>query len=123
MSQAAQIQTHKEQQKLAEKFEHDWPVTVVPRNPADYEPVPPETPWGWSHFIDMKKKRKIPGSVIRHTIEDGDVFEAEGDNRYRFLWTEPGTFRTFSLIVELRPEAFESDAAKHYAVTVYQMEH
>lgn len=117
------IQTHKEDQNLADNYDHDWPTTSVPRNPAFFEPVPNDNPWGWSHFVDMKKSRKIPGEIIRQTFENGDVFEAEGENRYRFLWTEPGTARSFSLIVELRAEAFAYDDSKHYAITVYQVEH
>jgi hypothetical protein len=61
--------------------------------------------------------------VIRYTIEQGEAFKAEGDNRYRLLWTEPGTLRTFSLIVELRAEAFAYDHAKHYCISIYHVEH
>jgi hypothetical protein len=119
----AAVVTHKEQEGYADDYDHDWPVSSVPRKPAFYEPVPPEHPLGWSHFVDMKKTRGIPGEVVRACIEEGDVFRAEGHNRYRFLWTCPGTRATFSLIIELRAEAFAYDSAKHYAVTVYRMEH
>jgi len=117
------VRTHKESQNLAADYSHDWPVSSVPRRAEFYEPVPPETPSGWSHFVDMKKSRHIPDEVIRFTIEQGNVFKAEDDNRYRFLWTEPGTGRTFSLIVELRAEAFAYESANHYCVTIYHMEH
>lgn len=116
------IHTHKEDQQLAAKYTHDWPVTSVPRNPSFYQPVPAEHDKGWSHFIDMVKTRMIPWDIVRETFKSGEIYEAEGDNRYRFLWTCPATRATFSLIVELRAEAFAYPDYKHYAVTVYRVE-
>jgi hypothetical protein len=123
MSQAKQIQTHKERQNYAADYDHDWPVTSVPRNPEFYQPVPAAHDKGWSHFVDSVKNRNIPWEVVRETIENGEVYEAEGENRYRFLWTCPGTRTTFSLVVELRAEAFAYDDTKHYAVTIYRVQH
>jgi hypothetical protein len=116
------IQTHKEEQNYAKDFEHEWPVTSVPRKPSFYQPVPAEHNKGWSHFIDSVKSRKIPWEVVRETIQSGEVYEAEGDNRYRFLWTCPATHTTFSLIIELRAEAFAYDSYKHYCITIYRVE-
>ena len=120
MSQA--IRTHKENQGLAARYEHEWPVSSVPRNPEFFQPVPASHDKGWSHFIDSVKTRKIPWETVRQTFEHGEIHEAEGDNRYRFLWTCPATYNTFSLIVELRAEAFAYEDSKHYAVTIYKLE-
>lgn len=116
------IHTHKEAANYAAEYSHEWPTTSVPRNPELYQPVPANHDKGWSHFIDSVKTRAIPWDVIQQTFESGEIHEAEGDNRYRFLWTCPGTLATFSLIVELRAEAFAYPDYKHYAVTVYRVE-
>ena len=116
------IQTHKEIGGFGADFKHDWPVTSVPKNPEFYQPVPAPHDKGWSHLIDMMKKRKIPWEVVGETIRHGDVHLAEGENRYRFLWTCPNTRATFSAIVELRAEAFAYDDYKHYVITIYRVE-
>ena len=119
---SAAIQTHKEQQQYSNKYEHDWEVTSVPRNSSFYLPVPANHKKGWSHFIDSVKSRNIPWEVVRHTIENGEVHKAEGNNRYRFLWTCPNKCTTFCLVVELRAEAFAYNDRKHYCTTIYRVE-
>lgn len=116
------VRTHKEENGLADDYHHPWSLDEVPRRPWEYEPVPPEPGAALSHFIIQKKNRRVDGETVRSLIEKGRVYEAEGDNRYRFLWTHPTTMETFSLIVELRPEAFDRDGARHYAVTVYKIQ-
>lgn len=115
--------THKEEKESAAQYDHDWPTSSVPRNPSFFQPVPADHNKGWSHFIDMVKERNISWDVVGQTIKNGRVFEAEGDNRYRFLWTDPETGTTFSLIIRLRAKAFAYDNADHYCITVYRMEH
>ena len=117
------IQTHKEIERYADHYTHDWPVTSVPRAPEFYTPVPARHDKGWSKFVRMVKERKIPWETVGDVFRNGEVYKAEGDNRYRFLWTDPATLATFSLIVELRAEAFAYDDYQHYAVTIYHMEH
>ena len=114
--------THKEVQGLADDYIHDWPVESVPRNPSFYQPVPATHPKGWSHFIAEKKDRKISGDVVEACIRNGDVFPAEWDNRYRFIWRDPTSLVPYSLIVELRSEAFAYKHEKHYCITVYRIE-
>ena len=116
------IKTHKEQQNFASGYVHEWPTTSVPRDPSFYEPVPAKHKYGWSPFVDMLKSRKISWDIAGETIRNGEVYEAEDDNHYRFLWTDPTTLLTYSLIVELRPEAFAFKQKKHYAVTIYRVE-
>ena len=116
------IRTHKEEQDLGDEFIHDWPVASVPRVPEFFTPVPATHHKGWSHFVDMVKMRNIPWAVVGETIRNGEVYKAEGDNRYRFLWTEPVTSLTFSLIVELRAEAFAYETESHYCITIYRVE-
>lgn len=117
--------THKEQNRLWDDYEHDWPVTSVPKNPAFYQPAPPANEHMKPHFLD--KLGKLPGdkskrsSIVRNCIENGAIYPAEENNRYRFLWSEPGADRLFSLIVHLRGVAFAKEAEKHYAVTVYEV--
>jgi len=109
------IQTHKEFDDYADDFRHDFPISAVPRDPAEYLPN--------THFLDMKRDRNIGGDVIRGCIEEGEVHEAEEDNRYRFLWTHPTTLQTYSLIVELQEVAFCDEFEKHECVTVYRFQH
>lgn len=119
--------THKEENRQWEEYEHDWPVSSVPRNPEFFEPVPPKDERRFkSHFL--RRLAHLPGdrekrsSIVRNCIENGSVYPAEEDNRYRFLWTDPDLGELFSLIVHLRGEAFAKDAVNHYAVTVYRVE-
>jgi hypothetical protein len=119
--------THKEKNRLWEDYSHDWPVSSVPRNPEFFEPAPPCDELRFkSHFL--QKLSKLPGdrekrsSIIRNCIEDGSVYPAEEDNRYRFLWTDPEDNRLYSLIVHLRGIAFAKEPENHYAVTVYEVE-
>jgi hypothetical protein len=119
--------THKEENRLWEDYSHDWPASSVPRNPAFFEPVPPKDERRYrSHFLI--KLGKLPGDrkrrsrVVRNCIEKGNVFPAEEDNRYRFLWIDPEDSEMYSLIVHLRGIAFAKDRHKHYAVTVYRVE-
>lgn len=116
------IQTHKEVERYADDYEHDWPVTSVPRRPEFFTPVPAEHDKGWSKFVRTVKERKIEWETVDRVIKNGEVHKAEGKNRYRFLWTDPATLATFSLIVELRAEAFAYDDVQHFAVTIYQVE-
>lgn len=120
------VRTHKEYDNYGEDYTHDWPVAVVPRTPTEYQPVPAVGlhPGAISHWIQsMKdgKKEGVNGAVVRACFLEGDIFPAEGDNRYRFLWTSPTCLQTFSLIVELRQAAFARPGSKHYAVTVYRV--
>lgn len=116
------IQTHKEVERYAEDHDHDWPVTSVPRKPEFFTPVPAEHPDGWSKFVRMLKERKISWETVGNVIRNGEVHKAEGKNRYRFLWTDPATLATFSLIVELRAEAFAYETSQHFAVTIYKVQ-
>ncbi|OYR58500.1 hypothetical protein [Halorubrum halodurans] len=116
------IRTHKEIQNYANDYTHDWPTTSVPRKPEFFQPVPPDQLGGWSKFVQMVKERRIPWETVGNIIRNGNVYRAEGRNRYRFLWTDPETLATFSLIVELRAEAFAYDDVRHYAVTVYRVQ-
>jgi hypothetical protein len=122
------LKTHKEEQRLWEEYEHDWPVNSVPRAPDFYQPVPApgKSAGAISHFLESFKN--LPGNrerkarIVRLCIQNGDVYPAEGENRYRFLWQEPMTRYLFSLIVQLRGIAFAKEECKHYAVTVYKVE-
>ncbi|TQQ81875.1 hypothetical protein [Halonotius roseus] len=118
--------THKEENELWQEYEHDWPVSSVPRNPAMYEPAPAVRESFRSHFL--QKLDTLPGDrenrsrIVRNLIENGTVYPAEEDNRYRLLWTDPQDSEMYSLIVHLRGIAFASESANHYAVTVYRIE-
>jgi hypothetical protein len=119
--------THKEKNRLWEDYEHDWPVTSVPRNPEFFEPAPPTDELRFkSHFL--RKLSKLPGGrkkrsrIVRNCIEAGNVYPAEEDNRYRFLWTDPDDNTLYSLIVHLRAIAFAKEVENHFAVTVYEVE-
>lgn len=118
--------THKEQKELFNDYEHDWPVTSVPRNPAMYEPAPAVRDCFRSHFL--QKLDKLPGDkenrsrIVRNCVENGTVYPAEEDNRYRMLWTDPQTDDMFSMIVHLRGMAFAKEAENHMAVTIYRVE-
>lgn len=119
--------THKEENRLWEDYKHDWPVSSVPRNPSFFQPVPPKDEKRFkSHFLvrlgDLPGDRQKRSSIVRSCIEEGNIYPAEEDNRYRFLWTNPDDGELYSLIVHLRGEAFAKDAEKHYAVTVYRVE-
>ena len=116
------IQTHKEVERYADDYEHDWPVTSVPRRPEFFTSVPARHDKGWSKFVRTVKERKIEWETVDRVIKNGEVHKAEGKNRYRFLWTDSATLATFSLIVELRAEAFAYDDVQHFAVTIYQVE-
>ena len=109
------VVTHKEWDDYAEDYHHDYPLSAVPRVPSEYHPTP--------YFMRQKKERKIGGEIIRGCIEEGEVYKAEEDNRYRFLWTHPTTLQTYSLIVELHEAAFQQDRAKHDCVTIYRFQH
>jgi hypothetical protein len=124
---STQILTHKEVNGLWREYHHDWPVSSVPRNPTFYQPAPPADPEIYrSHFLkrlgDLPGDKKTRSEIVRQTIENGDVFPAESDNRYRFLWLNPDDGEMYSVIVHLRAEAFAKRTEKHYAVTVYRVE-
>jgi len=119
--------THKEENELWADYDHDWPASSVPRNPAFFEPAPACDELRFkSHFLtrlaDLPGDRKKRSSIIRNCIESGNVYPAEEDNRYRFLWTDPSDGELYSLIVHLRGIAFANETENHYAVTVYQVE-
>lgn len=109
------VQTHKEHDGYASNYNHNYPLTAVPRSPPAYRPT--------RHFLNMKHNRNIEGDIIRGCIEDGDVHFAEEDNRYKFHWTHPTTLQTFVLVVELFTEAFQNHHRKHDVVTVYRFQH
>jgi hypothetical protein len=118
--------THKEKGRFWEDYKHDWPVSSLPRNPEFFEPAPAATETVRPHFL--VKMRKLPGDkqnrseIVRNCIENGYVYPAEEDNRYRFLWNNPDDGELYSLIVHLRAGAFASESMNHYAITVYQVE-
>ena len=119
--------THKEQNRLWEDYEHDWPASSVPRNPSFYEPAPSKDERRFKcHFL--VRLAKLPGGrdnrsrIVRNCIERGNVFPAEEDNRYRFLWSDPEDGELYSLIVHLRGIAFAKEPENHYVVTVYQVD-
>lgn len=123
---AKQVRTHKEFDGYGDGYDHDWSCDQVPRTSTAYQPVPPVGmhPGAISHFVTSLKdgrKEGVTGEVVAACFREGEIFPAEGDNRYRFLWTAPATLQTFSLIVELRQEAFDRPGPKHYAVTIYRV--
>lgn len=107
--------SHKEFDGYSDEYLHDFPLEAVPREPGEYRPT--------DHFMDERRSRRIGGEVIRGCIEEGDLYEAEGDNRYKFHWTHPTTLQTYILVVELSRRAMFHEAAKHAAVTVYRFQH
>jgi hypothetical protein len=121
------VKTHKEFDQYATGFKHSYEIGDVPREPAAFTPVPPPTADGFSHFTD--RMRDLPGdksmrsSIVASCITDGDLYKAEGDNRFKFIWTDPVFLRTYILIVELREVAFRYGRSKHFAVTVFRFEH
>jgi hypothetical protein len=118
--------TYKEENKLWMDYDHDWPAESVPRKPPFFQPAPSKNDMMKPHFLD--RLADLPGdkerrsSIVARTIKHGEVYPAEDHNRYRFLWNDPRDGRTFSLIVELRAEAFAKEAEKHYAITIYSVE-
>ncbi|SEL18803.1 hypothetical protein [Haloferax larsenii] len=109
------VVTHKEWDDYAADYSHDFPVTAVPREPGEYRPT--------DHFNQERRSRRISGDIIRGCIEEGEVHQAEGDNRYKFHWTHPTTLQTYILVVELNRRAFLKPRAKHTAVTVFRFQH
>ncbi|NUC72573.1 hypothetical protein HTZ84_09670 [Haloterrigena sp. SYSU A558-1] len=107
--------THKEWDDYASVYRHDFPLESVPRKPDQYRPT--------DHFCTERRSRRIGGDVIRGCIEEGDLYEAEGDNRYKFHWQHPTTLQTYILVVELSRRALFYEEAKHAAVTVFQFQH
>jgi hypothetical protein len=109
------IVTHKEYDDYASEYNHEFPLETVPCQTGEYRPT--------THFTSERKRRRIGGDVIRGCIEEGQLFEAEDHNRYKFIWTHPTTLQTYVLIVELNRRAFFYDQAKHDCITVFRFQH
>jgi hypothetical protein len=102
--------THREFHRLYDAFEHETDPPYVPRDPIEYHP--------WEHFIDGCQDPEVDIELIERIMADGDVYPTEGDNRYRFLWTDDVSLRTYILVVRLRTENLP-----HEAVTIYRWNH
>ncbi|QRV15051.1 hypothetical protein JMJ58_19420 [Haloterrigena salifodinae] len=109
------VMTHKEYDDYSDDYGHEFPLELVPREPGEYRPT--------DHFCTERRSRRIGGDIVRSCIEEGDLYEAEGDNRYKFIWSHPTTLQTYILVVELSRRALFYEEAKHAAVTVFRFQH
>jgi hypothetical protein len=115
------IETHREQthHNLSETFEYVVDPSDVPRNPALYHP--------WDHFVDGLQDPEVSKEFIKKIFEHGTVYLSEGNHRYRFLWTDDRSLRTYIMVVQLNPAAFDNDDTgsdhRHSLVTIYRWQH
>jgi hypothetical protein len=109
------VATHREQQRLDDLFEYVVEPGDVPRDPAVYHP--------WEHFVEGLQDPEVNDELVERIFAEGEVYHTEGDNRYRFLWTDDRTLFTYILVVKLDPAVLGSAAGRHAVVTIYRWSH
>lgn len=87
------------------EHEGDYSIEDVPRDPSAYRVH--------RHFIVAYKERtEITGDLINHLFTEGDLYYANGKDRFMFCDEIQGV--PFWLIVVMKP-----DESKHLALTAY----
>jgi hypothetical protein len=87
------VRTHKEQDRHFDGFVHEYDPSEVPRDPTAYKL--------FDHFLEGLQDPEARLEQVPRMLREGRIYPAEGNNRYRFLWTAPD-LRTYALFVELQ---------------------